>query len=253
MTKTRFAAVMVAAIAAAGSVAVSGTAYAQATQTSVRTETPAAPAAATTADNSWAPAWAGLDEAPVGKKGGTVMVRLRAIGVLPQNISSSVSGIGGSVDATDQAMPEVDLSYFFTDHIAVELIASSMRSNLAATHSALGKVDVGSVWILPPTLTVQYHFMPHERFSPYVGAGLTVAFYYASHPAGGAVESFGLNTGVGAAVQVGFDYNITGHWFANFDVKQIFLNAESRINGGAIVAKTELSPTIVGAGIGYRF
>ncbi len=56
-----------------------------------------------------------------------------------------------------------------------------------------------------------------------------------------------------AAVQAGFDYNISGHWFANFDVKQIVLNTEARINEGAIVAKTALDPTIIGAGIGYRF
>lgn len=49
------------------------------------------------------------------------------------------------------------------------------------------------------------------------------------------------------------DCNISGHWFANFDAKQIFLNTEARINGGTIVAKTALDPTIVGAGIGYRF
>ncbi len=36
-------------------------------------------------------------------------------------------------------------------------------------------------------------------------------------------------------------------------VKQIFLNTEARINRGAIVAKTAIDPTIVGAGIGYRF
>nr|WP_321984909.1 OmpW family outer membrane protein [uncultured Lichenicoccus sp.] len=47
--------------------------------------------------------------------------------------------------------------------------------------------------------------------------------------------------------------NITGSWFANFDVKQIFLNTEARIDGGAIIAKAALDPTIVGAGIGYRF
>lgn len=100
---------------------------------------------------------------------------------------------------------------------------------------------------------MQYHFRPHARFSPYVGAGLTVAFFRDSNPTGPTVDKFGLSNNVGAAIQAGFDYNITGHWFANFDVKQVFLNTTARINGGGIVARTALDPTIVGAGIGYRF
>ena len=181
------------------------------------------------------------------------MIRFRAIGVLPQNMSSSVSAIGGRVDVTSTPAPEIDLSYFFTDHIAAEVIAASTRHEVSASHTVLGRVDVGSVWVLPPTVTLQYHFFPHARFSPYVGAGMTVAFFYDSQPAGGAVTKFGLSNSVGAAIQAGFDYDIAGPWFANFDVKQIFLSTEARINGGTIVAKTALDPTVVGAGIGYRF
>jgi outer membrane protein len=191
--------------------------------------------------------------APVGKQAGTLMVRIRAIGVLPENTSSSVSAIGGGVNVTSAAAPEVDLSYFFTDHIAVEGIAASTRHSVSAGHISIGHVDVGSVYVLPPTVTLQYHFTPHERFSPYVGAGMTVAFFYDGHSAGPPVDSFGLDNNVGAAIQAGVDYNFNGHWFANFDVKQIFLNTTARINGGAIVAKTSLDPTLVGAGIGYRF
>ena len=39
----------------------------------------------------------GLD-APVGKEAGTIMVRVRALGVIPESSSSSVSVIGGNVD-----------------------------------------------------------------------------------------------------------------------------------------------------------
>src|SRR5271165_6497353 len=63
--------------------------------------------------------------APVGKAAGTVMVRVRVIGVIPEDWSSSVSLIGGHVSVSASVAPEVDLSYFFTDHIAAELIAAS--------------------------------------------------------------------------------------------------------------------------------
>jgi outer membrane protein len=192
-------------------------------------------------------------DAPVGKAAGTFMVRGRAIGVIPLTSSSSISVIGGSVGATAQAAPELDLSYFFTDNIALELIAATTRHNVYANGTALGMVDVGSVWVLPPTLTLQYHFMPKERFSPYVGAGVNGTIFYGASPAGPTVTSLSFSNNVGAAVQIGFDYNVTGHWFANFDVKQIFLNTTASINGGAIKASTALNPTVIGAGIGYRF
>lgn len=191
--------------------------------------------------------------APVGKEAGTFMIRLRAIGVLPQNTWSNVTPIGGHVEATNTATPEIDFSYFFTDHIAAELIAATSRHNISISDSVLGHVDVGSVWVLPPTLTAQYHFMPHERFSPYLGAGLNVTFFYASHSNNPPITEVGYSTGVGPAIQAGFDYNITGHWFLNFDVKQIFFKTFARANGGTIKANTWLDPTVIGAGIGYRF
>ncbi len=184
---------------------------------------------------------------------GTVMLRVRAIGVIPQTSSSSISGIGGGVNATSTATPELDLSYFFTDHIAIEGIAATTHHNVSAGNTVLGHVDVGSVWVLPPTVTLQYHFMPHSRFSPYIGAGMTVGFFYDSKPAGPTVTKVGFSNAVGAAIQAGLDYRLGGPWYANVDVKQIFLNTEARINGGAIVAKTAIDPTIVGVGIGYRF
>lgn len=199
-------------------------------------------------------------DAPVGKEAGAIIVRLRAIGVLPQNSSSSVSVIGGSVHATDQAAPELDLSYFFTDNIAVEAIAASTRHEVSVTGAHLGQValppvDVGSIWVLPPTVTLQYHFMPKERFSPYVGAGVNLSFFYDSHGARPLVNKFNLGTGIGPAIQAGFDYNFTSRWFLNFDVKQIFVHTSGDVHTlvGTVKAKTWLNPTVIGLGIGYRF
>ena len=196
---------------------------------------------------------AAAQTAPVGKQAGTFMVRLRAIGVIPEDNSSAISAIGGTVEASSTATPEVDLSYFLTDHIAFELIAATTKHTITANNTVLGKVAVGTTWILPPTLTVQYHFFPHDRFSPYVGAGLNVSFFYGSSAAGGVVTHLSLENAVGPALQAGFDYNVSGHWFANFDVKQIFLTTTAHLNHGAIHAKTALDPLVIGAGIGYRF
>jgi outer membrane protein len=196
-----------------------------------------------------------LSQPPVGKQAGTVMIRVRAIGVIPLDASSSVSGIGGHVSTTAQAAPEIDGSYFLTDNIAVELIAATTRHSLSATGTAVGKVDVGSTWVLPPTLTLQYHFMPAQRISPYVGAGINASFFYGTRAAGPTVTHLSVNDSWGPAIQAGVDYNFSGHWFANIDVKQIFLNTAAHVSAGAIhiKAKDSLDPLVIGAGLGYRF
>ena len=203
-----------------------------------------------------APAMAQDSDAPVGKAAGTFMIRGRVIGVIPQNSSSSISGAinTGSVSTSNSVAPEADFSYFITDNIALELIAATTKHDLYADNTPLGNhYRVGSTWVLPPTLLLQYHFMPKERFSPYIGAGLNVSFFYSTSPANNAVTQLAMSNNVGAAVQAGFDYNISGHWFANVDVKQIFVNTTASINGGAIKARTALNPTVVGVGLGYRF
>ena len=196
-----------------------------------------------------------LNEPLVGKQAGTFMIRARAIGVIPENNSSSISAIGGRVTATAQAAPEVDLSYFLTDNLALELIAATTRHSVKAVGTAVGDVDVGNVWALPPTLTLQYHFMPHSAFSPYIGAGLNVTFWYGASAANPPVTHFSVGTGVGPAIQAGIDYNISGHWFANLDVKQIFLNTNAHVDalGTTVKAHTALDPLVVGLGVGYRF
>jgi len=181
-------------------------------------------------------------------------VRVRAIDVIPENRASSTS-IGGHVHATDQFAPEADISYFFTDHIAAELIAATTRHSVRATGTSAGSVDVASTWVLPPTVTVQYHFWPHRRFSPYVGAGVNATFFYSASPSRPTVTHVSFRNSVGPALQAGFDYNVSGHWFLNADVKQIFLNthAEADTVLGRVKAKTSLDPLVAGIGLGYRF
>jgi len=93
----------------------------------------------------------------------------------------------------------------------------------------------------------QYHIFPHERLSPYIGAGIDATFVYGAHAAGFPVTSVSPAT---ASARAGVDYNIGGHRFANLAVKQIFLNTTANIDYGAIKARTALNPLVVGVGIG---
>jgi outer membrane protein len=69
-------------------------------------------------------------------------------------------------------------------------------------------IDLGSLDLLPPTLTAQYHFMPENTFRPYVGAGLSYVLIPNEDP--GAATAVRYDDGViGYALQAGFDYFLT--------------------------------------------
>lgn len=191
-----------------------------------------------------------------GLSAGTVLVHFRVIDVDPLDSSSSISAIGGSVHATSQFAPEVDGSYFFTDHIAVEAIAASTRHELQARNTALHTIDVGSTYVLPPAITVQYHFTPHAQFSPYLGAGVDVSFFYDESTGNAAVTKLNVKTAAGPVIEAGVNYNIFGPWFINADVKQIFETPNADIDtalGVNLKAKVALNPLVAGLGIGYAF
>lgn len=175
-------------------------------------------------------------------------IRGRLITVAPDESSSTTAG--GEVNVGDGMMPEVDLSYYFTDNVAVEVIASTTQHSLS--HNALG--DLGRTWVLPPTVTLQYHFTPNNSFSPYVGAGLNYSIFYGEEAAGGnGINDLELEGGIGYALQAGADYWIDNNWGVNFDVKKLFLNVDGSVNNGAVRADVDLDPWVIGAGVSYRF
>jgi outer membrane protein len=185
---------------------------------------------------------------------GTMEARLRAVLVDPTISGSTTSVIGGGTSATDSVIPEADFTYFFTPNIAVEAIAGVTRHEVAATNTALGRADLGSVWLLPPTVTAQYHFGPESAIDPYLGAGLNYTFFFNSKvPSSGPVTSIDYGNNFGAAIQAGADFALGGGWLVNIDIKHIFLNTKVKIDGGAIDASVDLDPTLVGIGLGYRF
>jgi outer membrane protein len=193
-----------------------------------------------------------------GKLAGDFVVGLGAIGVLPANDGGRVDTIGGRPRASNSASPQLDFSYFFTPNLALNLILATTQHDLVARGTALGDVQLGSVWALPPTLTLQYHPLPAARFSPYVGVGLNyTAFYGYSHGGGSpVVRGVAVNNSVGAALNAGLDVEISGPWGLNVDVKKIFMSPNAAVGttlGVKLHARTEINPLVVGMSVRYRF
>ena len=193
------------------------------------------------------------EEAAVAKAMSPWQVRVRALGVIT-NDSGSLNGVDGSdLSASDSVVPELDISYYFTDNIAAELILGTTYADVFGEGSIAGLGKVGKTWLLPPTLTLQYHFTDFGAFKPYVGAGVNYTIFY--NQSGKAVDSLDVKDTFGVALQAGFDYMLDEHWGVNFDVKKLLLEADYKATSGGTTlgGKAKLDPWLIGAGVTYRF
>jgi outer membrane protein len=188
------------------------------------------------------------------------MVRARAVNMDMTNKSEAGSGAltpallpADGLAASNKTIPEVDISYFFTKNIAMELVLTvPQKHNVNITKGPLTQ-PIGSFKHLPPTLLLQYHFMPDAQIRPYVGAGVNYTKISGVNLQTSTGTVFTLdNSSTGGALQAGFDVPINKNLSFNFDVKKIYIATDVKI-GGAKVSKLNLDPLMIGVGLGWRF
>jgi outer membrane protein len=183
-----------------------------------------------------------LAATPVTASAQNWMIGARALYVSP-NVSTSINGL--DVDAAWWG--EVDFTYFFTKNIAAELIAGWNKHEVTLNGASLGKVGV-----LPPTLTLQYHFTDLGAFKPYIGAGLNYTYFYDDELANNTLHI--KDSSWGGALQAGLDYEFTKNWYFNADVKYVWMNTDVIVNAtGANLGSLDINPWIFGVGVRYRF
>lgn len=180
---------------------------------------------------------------------GNWMVRVRALQLDPADKSDAIPSMGIAADAitvSDKVIPEVDISYFFTKNIAAELVLTVPQKHDVYLNGA----NIGSFKHLPPTLLVQYHFMPDSQFRPYVGAGINYTRISDVHLLNGAGDL--ENNSWGLALQAGFDVKVAEQVFLNFDVKKVQIQSDVMVSGQK-ASTVHVDPLLWGVGIGYRF
>jgi len=197
------------------------------------------------------------------------MLRARAIAVLPDEsaaLSAGGAGLAGDADIGEQYVPEFDITYFFTDNIAAELILAVTPHDVSAVKVTVpgaltnATVDLGDVWLLPPTLTLQYHFRNAGKFKPYVGAGVNATFFF-NEDEGPVADGMDYDPSFGPALQAGFDYDLDGQeggFALNVDVKKIWINTDVTVDfttalGATVNADVDINPLVVGVGLAYKY
>jgi len=206
---------------------------------------------------------------------GDIVVRLRATHISADEGSSlgrtTDASLGAGTAATlygsasaelrvdSNTIPEIDFSYYITKNIAAELIlATGTRHDVTVTPGTASAKNLGSVNLLPPTLTAQWHFNPDQTFDPYVGAGVS----YVRAMDNGLKAENGLpirisRNSFGPAIQAGFDYNLENKWLINFDVKKIWFDTKVEANTATGVwtkiDQLDVDPWVVSVGFGKKF
>jgi outer membrane protein len=201
---------------------------------------------------------------------GDWLVRGRIAHINPNDDSGTLSLNGGALDVGEgvkvdsDTIPELDITYMITKNWGVELILGYSEHTVTthkAAEAALSLGDVIDTKVLPPTLTLQYHFMPDSNIRPYAGLGVNYTYFF-SEDLDGVLDTLGgkvkLEDSWGLAAQVGVDVAINDDWFFNADVKYIDIDTKakfSNIVNGATSAEisADIDPFVYSIGIGRRF
>lgn len=176
------------------------------------------------------------------------LVRARAVQIDTADKSDPVGGAGAAnrIHVDDKTIPELDISYFVTPHIAAELVLTYPQKHDVTLDGA----KIGSFKHLPPTLSLQYHFAPEQAFSPYVGAGVNYTRISKVRLLDGAGDL--ENDSWGYALQAGVDYKLDRNWSLNVDVKKVQIRSDVFV-AGARASRVKVDPVLFGVGLGYRF
>ena len=154
------------------------------------------------------------------------------------------------VNVDSNAELSLGVTYYFTPNVALDVLgALPFKHDIKLN----GGPKVGSTKQLPPTIGVQYHFMPHAVFDPYVGVGVNYTLFFDKKTTGPlAGTKLSLSNSFGPAVQAGGDFSFAKDWVLGVDLRWAKIKTEAKVNGNSI-GDVKIDPLVYGITIGKRF
>ena len=184
-----------------------------------------------------APVAAQADVAPGSPKGDWIFrVGMSQINPKSDNLpasESALSDLGPDLNLVvdSDVSPTLTVEYMLTEHLGTELLLAYPFTH-AVDAKAGGEVAarVGSADVLPPVLSLNWHFNPNGTWRPYIGVGVNYTMFSGEEirdSARGAigdlygvdVNSLSLDDSIGVAGQVGIDVSVAKHWLVNASVR----------------------------------
>ena len=175
---------------------------------------------------------------------GDWLVRAGASYVNPASDNSDIVSVESASSFT------INFTYMMTDVWAIEVLAAyPFKHDI----ELLDGTKVGSTKHLPPTVSLQYHFRPTEKFQPYVGIGLNYTTFF-SEKTTGPLEGTDLKLGDswGLGGEIGFDVMFNDDWFFNANARYLDIDTKAKLDGNSL-GKVNIDPWVFGGHIGFRF
>lgn len=161
------------------------------------------------------------------------------------------NGYGGDASTT----------IFFNNYLATELslgfnvlpIKNTSLANVSYNYGVASTPKKRKpLYMIPATVTGQFHVAPYGGVRPYIGVG-----YHGSYML---TQSSGVKVrnGHGLVGQVGIDFYAKDDTLINIDVRQFYLNPKleykpSLVGTQNVTSKVKINPLIVSVGIGFTF
>jgi len=200
-----------------------------------------------------AAAVAALAMAPVAQaEQGDWLFKVGGTMVSPKSNNLQVPGVG-TLEVDDGTSLGLTITYMATDHVGVELLAAVPFSHDIALK---GVGDIAETKHLPPTLSVQYHFLPAAAVSPYVGVGFNWTIFSSEKIDSAVADKLELDESAGFAAQAGVDLRLGDRWLFNADIRYIDIETDATITSGGVdteLGTVKIDPMVYSLMIGYRF
>jgi outer membrane protein len=175
---------------------------------------------------------------------GDWLIRFGASSVDPKSNNHPDVSVDSATSAT------FNFTYKMTANWGVELLAAYPFEH---DIYLVGGPEVGSTKHLPPTVSLQYHFMPDATFQPYLGLGVNYTNFFNEKlygPLEGA--SLRLDDSWGFAGEIGADIMLGETWLLNLNARYIGIESDATVNGQPF-GKVKIDPWVYGAHVGIRF
>ncbi|WP_338544730.1 OmpW family outer membrane protein [Pseudomonas benzopyrenica] len=179
------------------------------------------------------------------------LVRGSALSVRSLTQTTDIPIVGGQIKSPDKTYPGLDISYFFTDHWAIEFQGGHVKRSYAVSGSSLGNFSVGSIDSNVLSLALQYHFRPTESIKPYVGVGANYAWTRSVDPAQN-IPSFDVKPIASTLFAAGIDVAIAPGWLVNASARYL-LSPEYDFKGEGFSATVKINTLVLGMGVGFYF
>jgi outer membrane protein len=186
----------------------------------------------------------GLVQAAVAQDAGEWIIRSGFHSIQPKSRNHALVEVESQIGLTFNA------TYMFASRCGVELLGALPFSHEITLNGAGVAAETD---LLPPTLSVQYHFNPNGRVRPYAGAGLNYTIF-SDERTYGALQGakLELDPSFGPAVQLGIDVDVIPGWFLSVDARWFDIDTDAKLNG-ADLGTVEIDPYAFGLSIGHRF